>query len=75
MNSQYFQGCDFNNSYIKWEGEYDPSDTRKPGHMPWGNRLRIQLDARCELTDEETGETHTLLDAWEEPNEEPSEDG
>ena len=61
MNSQYFQVCDFNNSYVKWEGEYDPSDTRKPGHMPWGNRLRIQLDARCELTDEETGETEEFF--------------
>ena len=55
--------CDFANSYLTWGfwpgdpgfGERREKDRRRPGHMPWGNSVRIQFDARCELTDEKTG--------------------
>ena len=49
--------CDFSNSYLFWESQYNPDDKRKPGHMPWGNSARIQFDARCEWVNERTGET------------------
>ncbi len=42
--------CDFANSYIRWVVPPRPDD-RKPGHMPWGNSARIQLDARCEVVE------------------------
>ena len=48
--------CDFSNSYMFWESQYNPEDKRKPGHMPWGNSARIQLNARCEWVNERTGE-------------------
>ena len=47
--------CDFANSYIMWTVPPNPSDNRQPGHMPWGNSARIQLDARCEVVDRATG--------------------
>ena len=47
--------CDFANSYIRWVVPPDLSDDRQPGHMPWGNSARIQLDARCEVVDRATG--------------------
>ena len=46
--------CDFANSYMRWVVPPHPDD-RKPGHMPWGNSARIQLDARCEIVDRTTG--------------------
>lgn len=42
---------DFNNSYMTWEANHNFADTRKPGHMPWGNAARIMIDARCTLID------------------------
>ena len=48
--------CDFNNSYIGWVSAPNPDDRRVPGHMPWGNTVRIGIEARCELTNEQTGE-------------------
>lgn len=46
---------DFSNSYITWSVPYNPNDKRVPGHKPWGNSARIQIDARCELIDEKSG--------------------
>lgn len=51
------QATDFGNSYMTWSALPDPTDTRKPGHKPWGNNARILLDARCVLTDGRTGES------------------
>lgn len=42
---------DFNNSYMTWSADPDLADTRKPGHMPWGNAARILIDARCTIVD------------------------
>ncbi len=55
------QICDYGDSYIRWTGEFNPADPRKPGHMPWGNTVRIQLDSRCDLIDERTGETEEFF--------------
>ena len=55
------QICDFANSYIRWTVPPDPSDTRQPGHMPWGNSARIQLDARCEIVTETTGKSEEFF--------------
>ena len=55
------QICDFANSYIRWVVEPDPSDKRRPGHMPWGNSARIQLDARCEVVDQATGRSEEFF--------------
>lgn len=46
---------DFGNSYMTWVVDPDLTDTRKPGHMPWGNSARILLDARCTITDTTSG--------------------
>jgi len=51
------QPTDFANSYHTRHAESDLKDTRKPGHMKWGNWARILLDARCVLTDERSGES------------------
>ena len=48
--------CDYSRSFMTWNAPYNPNDHRKPGHMPWGNSARIQLDARCELADSKTGD-------------------
>lgn len=48
--------CDFSNSYVAWTVPHNPNDHRQPGHVPWGNSARIQLDARCEWVNERTGE-------------------
>jgi hypothetical protein len=42
---------DFNNSYMTWSAPHNAADTRKPGHMPWGNAARIMIDARCTILD------------------------
>jgi hypothetical protein len=47
---------DFARSYVRWSVEADPTDTRQPGHMPWGNSVRIQIDARCTIVESRTGE-------------------
>lgn len=44
---------DFNNSYMTWSASHNFADTRKPGHMPWGNAARILIDARCTMLDRE----------------------
>lgn len=46
---------DFGNSYMTWDVDPDLNDTRRPGHMPWGNSARILLDARCTVTDTDSG--------------------
>jgi hypothetical protein len=48
---------DFGNSYMTWEAPANLNDTRKPGHMPWGNSARILIDARCTIVDERAGTT------------------
>ena len=48
---------DFTNSYQFWDISSDPDDRRKPGHMPWGNSVRIDIEARTVLTDGETSES------------------
>ncbi|MBM3934388.1 MAG: hypothetical protein FJ319_08825 [SAR202 cluster bacterium] len=76
--------CDFPNSYVLWRGGAPINDKRKPGHMPWENSVRVQMDARCEITNEKTGKTeHYVLIApcrtewmyrneilWQNPNRE-----
>ena len=47
---------DYGNSYVTWTSMFNTDDTRKPGHMPWDNTVRILLDSRCWITDE-TGDT------------------
>ena len=51
------QATDFANSYMSWSIAYNPTDTRRPGHKPWGNSARILLDARCVLSDEGSGQS------------------
>lgn len=47
---------DYGNSYVTWTGLRNENDTRKPGHMPWPNSVRILLDSRCWITDD-SGQT------------------
>ena len=49
------QICDYGISSISWTAKHDPTDKRKPGHMPWDNTIRILIDSRCEITNKETG--------------------
>ncbi len=42
---------DFECSYMTWSAPHNVADTRKPGHMPWGNAARIMIDARCTILD------------------------
>ena len=51
------QITDYGNSYIVWTSKLNPADKRKPGHMPYQNTVRILLDARCWIIDEESGRT------------------
>ncbi len=51
------QITDYGNSYIAWTSKYNPDDDRKPGHMPYDNSVRILLDSRCWITNQETGAT------------------
>ena len=46
---------DFANSYVSWTVPPDPDDERVPGHKPWGNCARIQLDALCDLSHDTSG--------------------
>jgi hypothetical protein len=41
----------FDTSYMTWSAPHNVADTRKPGHMPWGNAARIMIDARCTILD------------------------
>ena len=50
------QITDYGNSYVTWTSKSNPNDTRKPGHMPWDNTVRILLDSRCWIADG-SGET------------------
>jgi hypothetical protein len=40
---------------MRWSIDADLTDTRKPGHMPWGNEVRILIDARCTIFDDAAG--------------------
>ena len=51
------QTTDYGNSYLVWTSHQNPADDRQPGHMPYQNTVRIQLDSRCWVTDGETGQT------------------
>jgi hypothetical protein len=53
--------CDFTRSYIRWNNGPVRNDNRKPGHMPWGNRVRIELDARCTIIDETAGKEEEFV--------------
>lgn len=49
------QITDYGNSYIVWTSKFNHDDDRKPGHMPYNNSVRILLDSRCWITNQETG--------------------
>lgn len=51
---------DFSQSYVRWSIPPDPGDTRQPGHMPWGNSVRIQIDATCTISSQLSGESETF---------------
>lgn len=51
---------DFSQSYVRWSIAADPNDSRQPGHMPWGNSVRIHVDALCTIANQSTGESETL---------------
>lgn len=51
---------DFGRSYVSWVLPPDPTDKRKPGHMPWGNSVRIQIDAICSIEEKTTGQSDTF---------------
>jgi hypothetical protein len=59
-NPPAVQMTDFGNSYMTWEAPHDFSDTRVPGHKPWGNSARILIDARCTITDDASGRSEEL---------------
>lgn len=46
---------DYSRSYLRWTTAPTTSDVRTPGHMPYGNSVRIQLDARARVIDSATG--------------------
>lgn len=52
---------DFGNSYMTWIVDSDLTDTRKPGHMPWGNSARILIDARASVTKSGKTEQYYLI--------------
>ena len=50
------QICDYGVSSVSWTAKHNPTDNRKPGHMPWDNKaVRILIDSRCEIIDKQTG--------------------
>lgn len=55
------QLTDFGNSYMTWIVDADLTDTRKPGHMPWGNSARILIDARAAITKDGKTEQYYLI--------------
>ena len=46
---------DYSRSFLRWTTKATTQELRTPGHMPYGNSVRILLDARAHITDEETG--------------------
>ena len=46
---------DYSRSYLRWTTAPTTTDVRTPGHMPYGNSVRILLDARARLSDAVTG--------------------
>ena len=46
------QVTDFSRSYVRWSIDADPADQRTPGHMPWGNSVRLPIDARCSINNQ-----------------------
>lgn len=46
---------DYSRSYLRWTTAPRTSDARTPGHMPFGNSVRILLDARARLIDSASG--------------------
>ena len=73
---------DYGNSYVMWTGKVNENDKRVPGHIRWANSVRILLDSRCWITDEDSGGTreYNLISPfrtewmyrsdilWQEPN-------
>jgi len=51
------EATDFGNSYKTRTAPPNLEDKRVPGHKPWTNTARILLEARCELTDDASGQT------------------
>lgn len=49
------QPLDYSRSYLRWTTAPTNLDVRTPGHMPYGNSVRIQLDARARMIDSATG--------------------
>ena len=49
------QPLDYSRSYLRWTTAPLTSDFRTPGHMPYGNSVRILLDARARLIDSGRG--------------------
>ena len=49
------QPLDYSRSYLRWATAPHTTDFRTPGHMPYGNSVRIMLDARARLTDTVAG--------------------
>ncbi|CAN5696148.1 hypothetical protein BH23CHL5_BH23CHL5_28520 [soil metagenome] len=47
---------DFARSYVRWSIPPDFEDQRKPGHLPWGNTVRIQVDACCSVIEHASGQ-------------------
>ena len=43
---------DYSMSFLSWDSVPNPNDTRNPGPLPWGDTVRIVLDARIRLVDE-----------------------
>ena len=46
---------DYSRSYLRWTTAPTTSEGRTPGHMPYGNSVRILLDARARLIDRGSG--------------------
>jgi len=46
---------DYSRSYLRWTTAPTTSDVQTPGHMPYGNSVRILLDARARLVDSASG--------------------
>ncbi len=49
------QPLDYSRSYLRWTTAPSTSDTRTPGHMPYGNSVRILFDARARVVDQASG--------------------
>ena len=49
------QPLDYSRSFLRWTTAPTTSDIRTPGHMPYGNSVRILLDARARVVDSISG--------------------